>query len=281
MTGRWTLLAGPAGVSISPVAGFELRLTPTQPGSYRLQFVATSGAVATQRTVGVEVLPPPNQAPVVNCPTSISGRVGQDIALSCTARDDGLPAGSVLTTAWTVRSAPGPAGLGGASSLNARLSPTAAGTHRLRVSVSDGQLGTALDLDVEVRPPPNQAPLVRCPALLEATLGQPVLVSCTASDDGQPSGAELKPSWSLVSAPATLSLHGAGTLQTGWVPAALGSYRLRLNVSDGELSSAADVEVVVRPPPNQAPVVTCPDWHRGSGGSPGLLGPRRWLARRL
>lgn len=269
---EWSAVSLAAPVSLSTPGTLSTRFVPATPGVYRLRLSVTDGDKSTSQDVVVTVALPPNAAPVINCPASLSGRVGQDVAISCTATDDGQPTGGTLVPAWTVVSSPGAANLTGSGSLNARIVPAAEGSYRLRLSVSDGQLASSSDVVVTVAPPPNVAPVVNCPATLTVQTGQEAVLSCTASDDGQPAGAVLQPAWTVTSAPAAVSLQGASTLTARFVPAVAGSYRLRLNVSDSLLASTADVLVTVQLPPNQAPVVSCPATQSGRVGEEVVLG---------
>ncbi len=100
----------------------------------------------------------------------------------------------------------------------------------------------------------NQPPLVSAGADKAVSLPNDTLLSGTASDDGQPNGL-LTLSWSTVSGPGTVIFSSPASAQTRASFSAAGNYVLRFSASDGSLSAADDVGVIVNPVANQAPVI--------------------------
>lgn len=269
---RWSTVTGPAAPILNGADTLQVRWVPTTTGRYELRLVVDDGGLASAAQVVVQVEARANATPTINCPSALGGTVGAIVSLPCTVADDGLPAGSRLALNWAVLAGPSPVALTASDSAATQFIPTTAGTYRLRLSASDGQASANADVVVTVAPPPNAAPSIVCAPAVSATVGKAVTLTCQASDDGQPAGSSLQPTWTVVSAPATVNLTSANSLSASFVPPAAGTYRLRLTVSDGALANAAEVSVSAALPPNTAPVVAC-------GGVPGgTVGTRVVLA---
>ncbi len=103
--------------------------------------------------------------------------------------------------------------------------------------------------------PVNQPPVVLAGASQTVRLPATANLSGAATDDGLPEGSTLAVTWSKVSGPGTVTFSSTHALNTGAAFSVAGTYVLRLTVSDGELTSSADVTITVYPP-NQAPIVS-------------------------
>jgi RHS repeat-associated protein len=100
-------------------------------------------------------LPPPpvNRFPTVNAgPDQTITLPADTVSLSGSASDDGLPAGSTLTTAWSKVSGPGAVTFADASSPTTTATFAADGTYVLRLSASDTRLTAFADVSVTVLP---------------------------------------------------------------------------------------------------------------------------------
>jgi len=93
-----------------------------------------------------------NQAPTVSAGSNQNITLPGTATLSGTASDDGLPAGSTLTTSWSMVSGPGTVTFSNPNSLNVTASFSTAGTYVLRLSASDTSLTTSSDVTVIVNP---------------------------------------------------------------------------------------------------------------------------------
>ncbi len=100
----------------------------------------------------------------------------------------------------------------------------------------------------------NRAPLVDAGPDQMIELPAGAQLSGTVSDDGLPTGSELGIGWNVVSGPGAVSFGDSSAAVTAATFSAPGTYVLRLSASDGALSAADEVVVVVNAPPNQAPV---------------------------
>ncbi len=258
LASQWSLAKAPTGFSVPETSGLSLSFTATHLGEHQFVLRSVSGGVERLSPITVFVDPPPNQAPVLSCPAALESVVGQQVALACTSSDDGLPAGSSMTTQWRVLSVPENVVLAGAQTLGIAFTPSKQGAYQLRLTQSDGELSSTADVVVNVRPPGNLAPTVTCPSTINGITLQDVPMSCSVKDDGLPAGSTLTPLWTLLSQAGPVTLTGKDTSNARMVAAIAGSYRFRFSVSDGELSSQAEVQVNLSLPANRAPVITCP-----------------------
>jgi hypothetical protein len=95
-----------------------------------------------------------NQAPVVEAGPDASVRVSEDLLLSGSASDDGLPSGS-LSYLWTLTSGPGNAVFSAPSEASCYVRLDAVGDYVLRLMVDDGDKSAFDELAVSVTPQPS------------------------------------------------------------------------------------------------------------------------------
>jgi len=105
----WSMVSGPAAVAFSAPNQLATSATFTKSGSYLLRLTANDTFLsdAADVTITITVPNPGNQPPVVNAgadQTVIAPSA--TLALTGTASDDGLPAGSSLTYQWSKLSGP-------------------------------------------------------------------------------------------------------------------------------------------------------------------------------
>ncbi len=102
----------------------------------------------------------------------------------------------------------------------------------------------------------NTAPVVAVGNDQSASVGQPVALSATVTDDGLPDNV-LDYTWQVVSGPNGAQFADISASDTSVLLSSAGDYVLRLTVSDGELSGSDDLLVsVTAPVVNTAPVVS-------------------------
>ncbi|MBM4370744.1 MAG: hypothetical protein FJ098_03775 [Deltaproteobacteria bacterium] len=122
------------------------------------------------------------------------------------------------------------------------------GTGRRTAEARDGDAAGAALLHVEYTtgPAPNKAPVVD--AGLDAELflpDQSLLLLGTVADDGLPVGGSLSPLWTVVSGPAGVQFTSPAALSTVVNFPGTGTWVLQLAVSDGVLTGADALTVVV------------------------------------
>ena len=189
-----------------------------------------------------------NTVPSVNAGIDQTINLPAKAALNATASDDGLPnPPGALTYLWSQISGPGTATFANASSLTTTASFSQSGTYILRLTANDSILASSDDIQIIVNPA-NLAPNVNAGIDQTITLPSSASLSGTASDDGVPNppGA-LTYLWTFVSGPGTTTFSNANALSTTASFNFAGTYVLRLNASDGQLSSIDDIQIIVTP----------------------------------
>ncbi len=93
---------------------------------------------------------PADLPPVVDAGPTQSLALTLPIVLNGTIHDDGLPAGSTLSVAWTADSGPGPVQFTNAAQAATTATVTVPGLYRLRLTASDGILSTSATVLISV-----------------------------------------------------------------------------------------------------------------------------------
>jgi hypothetical protein len=203
--------------------------------------------------------PPTNQAPTVSAGADQSIVLPSSASLNGTVTDDGLPAGSTLTSTWSQVSGPGTVTFGNANAEDTTASFSTDGTYVLRLTGSDGTLSTSDDMTVTVAPqgPTNQPPTTNAGPDQTITLPSTAALDGTVTDDGLPTGSTVTQAWTKVSGPGTVTFGNSAAVDTSASFSTSGSYVLQLTATDGTASSSDQVTVTVNPAPptNQAPSV--------------------------
>lgn len=109
--------------------------------------------------------------------------------------------------------------------------------------------------------PTNQAPSANAGQDQSIALPHTVVsLNGSATDDGLPNPpGQLTSLWTVVSAPGSVTFGNANSATTTASFTSVGTYQLRLTVSDGSLSHQDDVIITVNPPPvpvNTSPITT-------------------------
>lgn len=92
---------------------------------------------------------------------------------------------------------------------------------------------------------PNLAPVVSAGSDGTGSVGAAVALHGAASDDGQPTPAQLSVLWSVITAPGTVTFGNNTLADTTATFDAAGTYVLQLKADDGELSRTDQVTIVV------------------------------------
>ncbi|MEJ0087509.1 MAG: Ig-like domain-containing protein [Pseudomonadota bacterium] len=191
-----------------------------------------------------------NTRPIANAGPDQTVRTGALVALNGTGSTDAD--GNPLTYAWTMVSRPAgsTAVLSSSTAGMPTFRPDRGGTYVLSLVVKDGRVSSLAD---EVRISTiNSTPTAN--AGVDRTVARGSLVTLDGSASSDPDIDALSFAWTLVSAPvgSTAVLSGANTVRPTVRLERAGSYRFRLVVSDGQLSSSPD-EVTISTE-NSAPV---------------------------
>jgi hypothetical protein len=148
----------------------QVRIAPgTAAGAYTFRISSTSfsdpagnpvtGGTSTNGTITVTAAPPTNQPPTVNAGANQTITLPATASLAGTASDDGLPnPPAALTTTWSRISGPGTISFANANNRNTTATFSQAGTHVLRLSVTDGALTVTDDVTITVNAAPTTTP---------------------------------------------------------------------------------------------------------------------------
>ena len=254
---QWRTLTAPGGITVSltGAATSQATFTPTVAGVYEFELTVSDGELAARDTVRITVAAA-NQAPSVDAGTDQSITLGATANVTATATD---PDGDPLTYAWTVQSRPtgSTAALSATTTPAVSITPDVAGAYLLRVTVTDGRGGQAVD-EVTITataPGMNRAPVANAGFDLNGTETISMTLDGTASFD--PDGDDLTYSWSILSAPvgSTASIVGETEATASLTADLEGVYVVELEVSDGEFVST-DTAILTVGPFNHPPVGT-------------------------
>ena len=158
LTFLWSKVAGPGTVSFANAASAGTTATFSQIGTYLLRLTASDSELTGSAEMRVTVLPQ-NDPPVVNAgPDQTITLPLNIVTLSGTASDDGMPAGSVLKTTWSVASGPGAVLFGNPSALSTTATFTAPGAYVLRLTADDSQFRNSDDVTITVNFGGNNQP---------------------------------------------------------------------------------------------------------------------------
>ncbi|HAF12398.1 MAG TPA: hypothetical protein DCK99_01610, partial [Blastocatellia bacterium] len=244
LSSLWNQLSGPGVTTFEDSAESQTVASFSEPGTYVLQLTASDTELTSRGEVTITVQPQ-NQPPLVAAGPDQVISLPNSAQLNGLVSDDGWPAGSNLTTAWSVVSGPGAVAFANASVTVTSVVFVVPGTYVLRLAVSDGELSASDDLSITVTPP-NQAPTVNAGADQTIELPAAVLLKASFSDDGLPEGSNVSTTWSKASGPGDVLFSNPNSPITSATFCAAGIYVLRLSVTDSLLSNSDEVTVIVR-----------------------------------
>ncbi|GEP43499.1 Ig-like domain-containing protein [Brevifollis gellanilyticus] len=217
-----------------------------------------NGLVTASTARQGKVSPARNQTPQVKINVPLTVRVGDIVNITANAQDDGLPAGSSLSYAWTISSGPFSVTPSSATSASTTAVFAEAGIHRIECAVSEGQRTGLGSVDIRVLPPlVNVTPSVTLSAPAIVQLPASGHASVVATDDALPAGSSLSYTWSKVSGPGTVTFSASTSAATQMTFSLAGTYVIAAAVSDGDLTTNVQATVTVQAaPPNRAPTIS-------------------------
>ncbi|RYD72678.1 MAG: tandem-95 repeat protein, partial [Verrucomicrobiaceae bacterium] len=252
-TQQWEKVSGPAPVLFSEVHSAETFAYFAEPGTYVIRFVLDDAGMVASDELTVTVLAR-NLAPSVSAGADQIVSLPNPISLAGTANDDGRPAGKTLSAKWQLVAGPGVVTFTDQNALATTATFTEPGSYLLRLSASDSELSASDELAVTVQPK-NTAPVVSAGGDQSIRSGEQVTLTGTTTDDGLPLAATLSVQWSQISGPGVATFADATAPVTTVTFSTPGTYVLRLESSDSELSGLDEVSINVAPPANRAPIV--------------------------
>lgn len=251
---RWEAIEAPGPVLFVETNGTHAVVLFAGVGTYVLRLTATDSVATNSDDVTVVVLP-------VNQPPQVSAGPPQLVILPETAslygavEDDGLPLGSVLASSWSVVSGPGAVSFSDVSATNTIATFASTGNYVLRLTANDSVSTNSADVRIAVRTPAmNEPPAAFAGPDKVVGLTNSLTLAGVVVDDGLPRGVALTSLWTLVSGPGAVTFEDAGLTNAAATFSAIGSYTLRLTVSDSQFTNTDHVNVTVYPF-NHPPVV--------------------------
>jgi hypothetical protein len=137
---------------------YELELNSEKRVISGLDFAKAPKGVCVNRAPAIQVINPQadvNAGADTLAATSFSTRLGQEISLTGSVEDDGLPRDSKLTIAWKMLSGPGTVTFLDASQAATRARFSALGVYELELSATDSEHTNAVKIKVTVNPAQN------------------------------------------------------------------------------------------------------------------------------
>jgi hypothetical protein len=259
VTTSWSQVSGPGTVTFGNSFAANSTAAFSEAGTYVLRLSANDGSIKVSDEVSIVVEPPPaNQPPVVDAGPNQSIQLPNAATLNGTVTDDGLPASpGTVTRTWSKVSGPGTVTFGNASAASTNAQFSVAGTYVLRLTASDGALGSFDELTIQVAPPPiilNAPPLVSAGPDRTVQLPNNVALSGQVTDDGLPNPpGRLTLLWTQVSGPQIVTFSNPTSASTTASFVAAGTYILRLTANDGENAVSDELTVSVTAPPAAPP----------------------------
>jgi RHS repeat-associated protein len=254
LTYSWSILSKPAAslAALSSAASAHPFFTADKSGNYVIQLIVNDGIVNSQpATVVVSTI---NSVPVANPGVSQTVSAGDTVLLDGSGSSDAD--GDPLTFTWAVLSQPngGVAVLSDSHAVKTLFLANAPGIYVVQLIVNDGKVDSQPKTVTITANATNQAPIVNAGA--NQVVSQPatiVTLNGSVTDDGQPAGGTLTSTWTQISGPSATIISASSPVTTVTL-SATGTYLFRLTASDSQLTSSADVQVILTPP-NQPPVV--------------------------
>lgn len=239
--------ATPVGVTVvdvTVVSDTELRVTlliaEDAVSGPRTLVVTTSAGSSTPFTFTVDGVSP---APTLTAIAPSSGEQGQAVTVTLTGT--GFTGASVGISGDGVTV--GDTNVASETELTATFTIAAGATvgeREVLVTTNSG-ISNAVSFTVTAPADTNQRPTANAGNDLAGTVGETIALAGTVSDDGQPNGT-LTVSWTVVLGAGTqVAIANAAAASTTAVFSAAGTYKLRLEASDGVKSQSDDVEVTI------------------------------------
>ena len=245
----WSVVNGASNaVSFSTPNGRATTAHFQQPGVYTIGWTAQQDGFSQTETATITVTSnTPNSPPTVDAGDNRRAIVGQAVPLIAQVSDDGYPnpPGATRIT-WMQKSGPGTASIANTAVASTTVTFPQSGSYVLTATVSDGILESIDEVEFEVTVlPPNDAPVVNAGADQSIFENNPTTLVGTATDDGNPSPANLITAWRKVSGPGAVVFGSPNALTTSAMFNQGGVYVVALTANDGALTTEDQVIVNV------------------------------------
>jgi P2-related tail formation protein len=251
----WQQVSGPTTSALSATNTANITVSNLQAGAYiyRLTVTDNDGVADTDDVTVTVNNTPANQAPNANAGPNRTVTLPTN---SATLNGSGTDAdGTIATYLWQQVTGPSASALSATNTAGITVSNLQAGVYSYRLTVTDNDGATDLDLvTVTLTAAPNQAPVANAGANKAITLPtNTTSLSGAASTDADGTIASYQ--WQQVSGPSASTLSATNTAGINVSNLQAGVYTYRLTVTDNDNTTDNDlVTVTVNVAPNQAPV---------------------------
>ncbi len=186
-----------------------------------------------------------NNPPTVSAGTNQTITLPAAATLSGTVSDDGLPNPPAATTCtWSKNSGPGTVTFGNPNAASTTATFSVSGTYVLTLTASDSNLTASSNVTIKA----NGAPTANAGVDQSITLPTNSLtLAGTISDDGIPAAATC--TWSKTSGPGTVTFGNVNAANTTATFSAIGTYVVRLTVTDSLASTYDEATIIVNTAP--------------------------------
>jgi RHS repeat-associated protein len=181
---NWTKVSGPGDVTFTNANAPLTTASFSVAGVYTLRLTANDSEFEVNDEVIVMVAPA-NEPPIVNAGLDRTITLpNNNLTLTGTAIDDGLPASGVLTVAWLMVSGPAAVTFGNPNQLTTTVTFSTPGIYLLRLIASDTQFTGFDEVAINVKPA-----LINLPPQANAGADQTTtLITTAVSYTGDPAG---------------------------------------------------------------------------------------------
>ncbi len=245
-TCTWSKTSGPGTVTFGSVNAASSTATFSTSGTYVVRLTVTDTAASTYDEATITVNSQVNTAPTVSAGSNQTVTLPTAATLSGTVSDDGLPNPPAATTCtWSKNSGPGTVTFGNPNAASTTATFSVSGTYVLTLTASDSNLSASSNVTIKA----NGAPTANAGVDQSITLPTNSLtLAGTISDDGLPSGSTTC-TWSKTSGPGTVTFGNVNAANTTATFSAIGTYVVRLTVTDSLASTYDEATIIVNTAP--------------------------------
>jgi hypothetical protein len=249
ITYAWSLVSGPATVTIDKATSSKASFMGVKSGTYRFMLTCADARSSSTDTIDIKIN---NVAPSANAGSDMTVDSGTSITLHSAGSD---PNDDALAYTWSLLEGPGIA-LPSMTTQDIVITPQNAGLYRFAVVCSDGVNSSQADEVLITVNAVNHAPTADAGADTDVQSGTVVTLDGSGSSD--PDSDMLSYSWSQVSG-TQVQLANATGAKPSFTASVTGTYIFELIVADAKVSSTPDTVTVRVLKQNTAPVAEAGD----------------------
>ena len=271
---QWRIVERPEA-STTTIDAVTLKITTFTPdvaGTYRIKVTANDGEATCDQTIDI-VVESANEPPVCDAGSDATAITGEAVVLNGGGTLD--PDGDTLVYQWRIIERPegSTATIDAVSLKITTFSPDIAGEYVIRLIVDDGTDDCRDDLVLTVRE--NEPPVCDAGGDAAGVIGEAFVLDASGTTDAD--GDALVYQWRIIERPdgAAAVIDEVTLKVTSFTPDIVGTYRIRLIVTDGIDTCRSDITLEVEAEPNNPPVCDAGDDQTITIGDSTLLNASR------